>query len=105
MIAIAITVIVLGIVVPLAGSDSLLSKLLELWPSYLAYVISFLTIGGFWFNHHTIDKFNFNHIVISEYKCCVWFNHKPNCCIDNKASFYSEHNHLVRSHYLTDCFV
>ena len=54
MIAIAITVIVLGIVVPLAGSDSLLSKLLELWPSYLAYVISFLTIGGFWFNHHTI---------------------------------------------------
>ncbi len=54
MIAIAITVIVLGIVVPLAGSDGLLSKLLELWPSYLAYVISFLTIGGFWFNHHTI---------------------------------------------------
>jgi len=54
VIAIAITVIVLGIAVPLADSDGLLSKLLELWPSYLAYVISFLTIGGFWFNHHTI---------------------------------------------------
>ena len=54
MIAIAITIIVLGIAVPLAGSDGLLSKLLELWPSYLAYVISFLTIGGFWFAHHTI---------------------------------------------------
>ena len=54
VIAIAITVIVLGIAVPLAGEDGLLSKLLELWPSYLAYVISFLTIGGFWFNHHTI---------------------------------------------------
>ena len=47
VIAIAITVIVLGIAVPLAGSDGLFSKLLELWPSYLAYVISFLTIGGF----------------------------------------------------------
>ncbi len=54
MIAIAITVIVLGIAVPLAGSAGLASQLAELWPSYLAYVISFLTIGGFWFNHHTI---------------------------------------------------
>jgi len=54
VIAIAITVIVLGIAVPLVGSAGLASQLLELWPSYLAYVISFLTIGGFWFNHHTI---------------------------------------------------
>ena len=54
MIAIAITVIVLGIAVPLAGSAGLASQLAELWPSCLAYVISFLTIGGFWFNHHTI---------------------------------------------------
>ena len=54
MIAIAITVIVLGIAVPLAGGDGLLGKLVDLWPSYLAYVISFLTIGGFWFAHHTI---------------------------------------------------
>ena len=54
VIAIAITVIVLQIAVPLAGNTGLLSELLDLWPSYLAYVISFLTIGGFWFAHHTI---------------------------------------------------
>jgi uncharacterized membrane protein len=33
------------------GSD-LGSELLHLWPSYLAYVTSFLTIGIIWMNHH-----------------------------------------------------
>src|SRR5262249_59444177 len=26
----------------------------EAWPSYVAYVVSFLTIGVMWMNHHTI---------------------------------------------------
>ena len=29
------------------------SHLLHLWPSYLAYVTSFVTIGIIWMNHHT----------------------------------------------------
>jgi uncharacterized membrane protein len=33
------------------GSD-LGSELLHLWPSYLAYVTSFVTIGIIWMNHH-----------------------------------------------------
>ena len=33
------------------GSD-LGKELLHLWPSYLAYVTSFLTIGIIWMNHH-----------------------------------------------------
>jgi uncharacterized membrane protein len=37
----------------------LLSSLLRLWPSYLAYVISFLLIGLLWANHHVM----FEHIV------------------------------------------
>jgi uncharacterized membrane protein len=29
-------------------------KLLAAWPSYVAYVVSFLTIGIIWANHHTV---------------------------------------------------
>ena len=32
--------------------DQLLDELLNLWPKYLAYVISFLVIGTFWLGHH-----------------------------------------------------
>ena len=37
-----------------AFTDGVLgSALLHLWPSYLAYVTSFITIGIIWMNHHT----------------------------------------------------
>jgi uncharacterized membrane protein len=53
--AIAITLLVLEIRPP-AGED-LGRKLLDLWPSYFAYVVSFLTIGIIWVNHHaTFDR-------------------------------------------------
>ncbi len=29
-------------------------RLLEIWPSYIAYAISFVTIGIIWSNHHTV---------------------------------------------------
>jgi uncharacterized membrane protein len=48
--AIAATLLVLEFHV-LPGSD-LGSRLLHLWPSYLAYVTSFVTIGIIWMNHH-----------------------------------------------------
>lgn len=35
------------------------AELLQLWPSYLAYVVSFLVIGAIWINHHAM----FQHIV------------------------------------------
>jgi len=50
--AIAITLLVLGLV--LSGHGPLTSQLLAAWPRYLAYVVSFLTIGIMWMNHHTI---------------------------------------------------
>ena len=53
--AIAITLLILEVRVP-AGRD-LGSGLLDVWPSYLAYATSFLTIGIIWINHHSIfDK-------------------------------------------------
>jgi uncharacterized membrane protein len=35
-------------------SGGLGERLLEVWPSYLAYAVSFLTIGIIWVNHHTV---------------------------------------------------
>jgi uncharacterized membrane protein len=48
--AIAATLLVLEFSVG-SGND-LGSALLHLWPSYLAYATSFLTIGIIWMNHH-----------------------------------------------------
>jgi uncharacterized membrane protein len=55
--AIAATLLVLEIGVPdLASGQSLGSALLDLWPSYLAYATSFLTIAIMWANHHTVFR-------------------------------------------------
>jgi len=45
----AITLLVLGIALRPPGSP--LQQVLHAWPSYLAYVVSFLTIGGTWLQH------------------------------------------------------
>lgn len=47
--AIAATLLVLEFSV---SGDDLGHELLHIWPSYLAYVTSFLTIGIIWMNHH-----------------------------------------------------
>jgi TMEM175 potassium channel family protein len=51
--AIAITLLVLEFSVDAATQD-LGKELLHIWPSYLAYVTSFLTIGVIWVNHHAL---------------------------------------------------
>jgi uncharacterized membrane protein len=50
--AIAATLLVLEFSVKGASGPRLGHELLQLWPSYLAYVTSFLTIGIIWINHH-----------------------------------------------------
>jgi len=59
--AIAITLLVLGITVPkaheLGEGGSLGATLLRLWPHYLAFVTSFITILAKWVNHHRIFSF------------------------------------------------
>jgi uncharacterized membrane protein len=56
--AIAITLLVLEIQVPppevTDHGRRLLPGLIHLWPSYLGYLISFVTIGIMWVNHHSI---------------------------------------------------
>jgi uncharacterized membrane protein len=50
--AIAATLLVLEFSVHAASGAHLGHELLHLWPSYLAYATSFLTIGIIWINHH-----------------------------------------------------
>lgn len=53
--AIAITLLVFGIKVPPAGPEGgLVRALAALWPSYLGYGISFVTLGIMWANHHAM---------------------------------------------------
>jgi uncharacterized membrane protein len=55
--AIAITLLIIEIGVPdVHGGGDLNRKLLDLWPDYLAYILSFFTIGVYWANHHTLFR-------------------------------------------------
>lgn len=56
VIAIAITLLVLDLHVPVrrALTGSLAEALADEWPSYAAYVTSFLVIGIIWVNHHAV---------------------------------------------------
>ena len=54
VIAVAITLLVLGITVPSAHDGPLAHALGARWPDYAAYVVSFLTIGIIWINHHAM---------------------------------------------------
>ena len=53
--AIAITLLILEIQVPpQTPHGGLRSALADLWPSYLAFLASFMTIGVMWLNHHRL---------------------------------------------------
>ena len=56
--AFALTVLVLGIAAPAAGTP-LGTELLALWPSFVTYAVSFLLIGTIWNNHDAM----FRHIA------------------------------------------
>lgn len=56
--AIAITLLILEIRVPHADEGQALADLLlNQWPSYMAYVLSFLIIAVMWVNHHNLFKY------------------------------------------------
>ena len=53
--AIAATLLVLTVEVPRdLGETSLAHELAKQWPAYVAYAVSFVTIGIIWVNHHTV---------------------------------------------------
>jgi uncharacterized membrane protein len=53
--AIAATLLILNVDAQVReGSTEIGDRLLEIWPSYIAYAVSFVTIGIIWSNHHTV---------------------------------------------------
>jgi uncharacterized membrane protein len=55
--AIAITLLILEVHVNSRAGVSLARELADAWPSYIGYVISFVTIGIMWANHHSMFRF------------------------------------------------
>src|SRR4030081_1715517 len=56
--AIAITLLILNIKIPLPAGGPLLAQMGRQWASYISFVISFAFIGIMWINHHRL----FSHI-------------------------------------------
>jgi uncharacterized membrane protein len=55
VIAVAITLLALDLHVPSPGGPHTLAhELAQQWPNYAAYVVSFVTIGIIWINHHAM---------------------------------------------------
>lgn len=71
--AIAITLLALEIRLPEnithAGNGELLQSLASIWPKYLGYIVSFLSIGNFWVIHHRqyhyIERYNTHLMFIN----------------------------------------
>jgi uncharacterized membrane protein len=59
--AVAITLLALDLAVVQPGHGPLAGQLTGHWPSFAAYVVSFLTIGIIWVNHHGLFK-NIAHV-------------------------------------------
>jgi len=55
VIAVAATLLVLNVAVPMVKDDQSLAQALgEQWHVFLAYAVSFITIGIIWINHHVV---------------------------------------------------
>ena len=71
--AIVMTLLVLEISIPEIAQSSLHAELprrvLELWPKFLSYAISFIILGLFWYLHHV----SFHHIKRSD-NGLIWLN-------------------------------
>ena len=68
--AIAITLLIIDVHVPAPKhAETLGHELLRIWPSYLGYLTSFLTIGVMWINHHRvftlIDRYDHTHVLLN----------------------------------------
>jgi len=52
--AVAITLLALNLAVGGPGDGPLAHQLVDQWPAFVAYLISFFTIGIIWVNHHAL---------------------------------------------------
>ncbi len=55
--AIAVTLLILDVAVPAGSGGDLWAAVGHQWPSYLAYLVSFSTIGAVWLEHSAITEY------------------------------------------------
>lgn len=67
--AVAMTLLVLDIKVPMVPAPQLVHELLGLWPRVLSYTISFVMLGVYWVGHHT--QF---HMIWHTDRTLLWIN-------------------------------
>ena len=75
--AIIMTILVFNVVVPELilftegefASERLSAKFADLWPDFLAYVISFSTLGAFWVAHHRVFRW-----ILYVNRPLIWIN-------------------------------
>ena len=75
--AIIMTILVFNVVVPELilftegefASERLSAKFVDLWPDFLAYVISFSTLGAFWVAHHRVFRW-----ILYVNRPLIWIN-------------------------------
>lgn len=60
--AVALTLLIFNLKVPQTTGSHLGKALSHDWPSYAAFVVSFLSIGVCWVNHHSI----FDHVAMTD---------------------------------------
>jgi len=68
VIAIAITLLVLDVRVPVAKDGALFHDLVTHWTSYVAYLLSFAVVGIIWVAHHSM----FEHIATADRGLLFW---------------------------------
>jgi len=54
--AIAATLLILNVRVDPSRCPALSCQILHAWPSYVAYTVSFITMGIIWLNHHNVMR-------------------------------------------------
>jgi uncharacterized membrane protein len=60
--AVAITLLILTITVPIVSdSGELASALDAMWPQFISFLISFVIIGQFWMSHHVMFRYLQRH--------------------------------------------
>jgi uncharacterized membrane protein len=69
VLAVAITLLALNLTVPGPGHGPLTAQLTHQWQAFVAYMISFYTIGIVWINHHSLLS---NVVVIT--RSLLFFN-------------------------------
>jgi uncharacterized membrane protein len=75
--AIIMTILVFNIIVPELklftegdyASERLAAKFADLWPEFLAYIVSFSTLGAFWVAHHRVFRW-----ILYVNRPLIWIN-------------------------------